>query len=135
MCFRVLLRRSASGFAALLFVTGASARPNAAHTDPPPENKQGEDIGAAWDSLLKGAMPQSAPDPALTVAQSHYEGGRADDFLNHFFMDTRTEYLRTKTSLTGLPTPTGVINAPPSTVFNPGGFLTRLLFSPAQMRC
>ena len=120
-CFRVLLRRSASGFAALLFVTGASARPNAAHTDPPPENKQGEDIAAAWDSLLKSAMLQSTPDPALSVAQTPYERRPAGDFLNRFFMDTRTEYLRTQTFFSGLPTLTGVINAPPSTVFNPGG--------------
>ena len=126
-CFRVLLRRCASGFAALFFLAGASARPNAAHTDPPPENKQGEDIAAAWDSLLKSAMLQSTPDPALSVAQTSYERGRPSDFLNHFFMDTRTEYLRTQTFFSGLPTLTGVINAPPSTVFNPGG----IPYSPA----
>ncbi len=126
-CFRVLLRRCASGFAALFFLAGASARPNAAQTGPPPKSKQGEDIGAAWDSLLKDAMLQSAPDPALSVAQTPHERGRASDFLNHFFMDTRTEYLRTQTFFSGLPTLTGVINAPPSTVFNPGG----IPYSPA----
>ncbi len=120
-CFPVLLRRYAGGLAALFFLTAANARPIATQTDPPAENKLDEDIGAAWDSLLKGATPQSAPDPALTVSQTPYEKGPASGFLNHFFMDTRTEYLRTQTFFTGLPTLTGVINAPPTTVSNPGG--------------
>ena len=126
-CLRVLLRQCASGLAALFFLTGASARPNSAQTDPPAENKQGEDIGAAWDSLLKGTMAQSEPDSALTVAQAPYKSGPASDFLNHFFMDTRTEYLRTQTFFTGLPTRAGVIDAPPSPVFNPAG----IPYSPA----
>jgi len=106
-CFRALLRQCASGFAALFFLASASARTDAAQTAPPQENKQSEDIGAAWDNLLKGATPQSAPDPALSVPQTPRERGPASDILNHFFMDTRTEYLRTQTYFTGLPTRTG----------------------------
>jgi hypothetical protein len=126
-CFRVLWRRCACGFAALFFLTGANVHPITAKTDPPAETKPGEDIGEAWDNLLKGTMPQSAADQALTVAQTPSEVGPASDFLNHFFMDTRTEYLRTQTFFTGLPTLTRVIDAPPSPVFNPAG----IPYSPA----
>jgi hypothetical protein len=126
-CLPVLLRLCASAFAALFLLTIANARPIAPLTDPPSENKSAEDIGAAWDNLVKGAMPQSAPDPALTVDQTPYEAGPANDFLNHFFVNTRTEYMRTQTFFTGLPTPTGVIDAPPSPVFSPGG----IPYSPA----
>ncbi|MGA8143227.1 MAG: hypothetical protein WB987_04985 [Candidatus Acidiferrales bacterium] len=88
--------------------------------DPPADNPPGEKIGAAWDSLLKDTIPQSAPDPALAVAQTRYEAGPAGDFLNHFFMNTRTEYLRTQSYFTGLPTLTGVIDVPITPIFNPG---------------
>jgi hypothetical protein len=43
------------------------------------------------------------------------------DFPNHFFMNARTEYLRTQTFFTGLPTATGVIDAPITPIFNPNG--------------
>ena len=90
-------------------------------TAPPPESKSNANIGAAWDNLLQGSIPQSAPDPALTVAQASYEVGNANDFSNHFFMNARIDYLRTQTFFTGLPTLTGVIDAPPSGMFNPAG--------------
>lgn len=120
-CFRVPLPRYASGFAALFFLAGANAQPVATQPDPPAESKPGEKIGAAWDNLLQDTTPQNTPDPALTVAQTPHEAGPASDFLNHFFMDTRTEYLHTQSFFRGLPTLTGVIDAPPGPVFNPAG--------------
>src|ERR1700745_4525015 len=114
--------RCAAGFAALFFLTGTDAQPVAPRRDPPAaDNSAPPNIDAAWDSLLKDTIPQSAPDPALAVAQTSYEASPAGDFLNHFFMNTRTEYLRTQTFFTGLPTATGVIDAPITGVFNPNG--------------
>ena len=120
-CLRVLLRRYTSGFAALLVLLGASAQPVATQTAPSPESKSGANIGAAWDTLLQGTIPQSAPDQALTVEHVSYEGKRARDFPEHFFMNARIDYLRTQTFFTGLPTLTGVIDAPPGQSFNPEG--------------
>jgi hypothetical protein len=119
--FRTMSLRSASGLVALFLLTAANAQPASPLVDPPADNSATQNIGAAWDSLLKDAIPQSPPDPALAVAQTSYETSPAGDFLNHFFMNTRTEYLRTQTFFTGLPTATGVIDAPITGVFNPNG--------------
>ncbi len=118
-CFRVISRQLATGVAVLFFLTGTNARPASAPGDQPAASSPS--IGAAWDNLLKDAIPQSAPDAALTVVQTPRESSPAGDFLNHFFMSTRTEYLRTQTYFTGLPTATGVIDAPITGTFNPAG--------------
>jgi hypothetical protein len=123
----VRVRGCASGLAALTFLTAASAAVIAAQPGPAAGNPSGENIGAAWDNVLQNTVPQSAPDPALTVAQTARETGPAGDFLSHLFMGTRTEYSRTQTFFSGRPTATGVIDAPPSTVFNPAG----IPYSPA----
>ena len=120
-CFRVISRQWATGVAVLCFLTAANAQPGGGPEDPPAEHSPSENIGSAWDSLLKDTIPESAPDAALTVAQTPYEATPAGDFLNHFFMSARTEYLHTQTYFTGLPTATGVIDAPPGTTVNPAG--------------
>ncbi len=121
-CYRVLLRWCASGIAALFCLAVASA--TAGNSD---ANQSSPNIGAAWDTLLQDAIPQRAPDPAEVAPQTPYEGGQASDFLNHFFANTRTEYLRTQTFFSGLPTATNVIDAPSGTIFNPAG----IPYSPA----
>src|SRR6266568_7956234 len=67
---------------------------------------------AAWDAVLESPSavkpPQERNNPAA-------------DFLNHFFFESRTEYWRYSTGFTGLPTATGVINAPFTGIFNPNG--------------
>ncbi|MFY9804559.1 MAG: hypothetical protein WA211_20025 [Candidatus Acidiferrales bacterium] len=120
-CFRMISRQWATGVAVLCFLTGTNAQPAATPGDPPAENSPSESIGAAWDNLLKDVVPQIAPDAALTVGQTPFETTPAGDFLNHFFMNTRTEYLHTQTYFTGLPTATGVIDAPITGTFNPAG--------------
>ena len=115
-CRRVLLRWSA----ALVFLAATHVQAWA-QTEPSARTPQGESVGAAWDNLLKDTLLQTAPDPALAAPQTPYEARPAGDFLNHFFMDTRAEYLRTQSYFTGLPTATGVIDAPPSPIFNPAG--------------
>lgn len=117
----MLLRRCPSGFAALFILVGANVQPVAMQTAPPLESKSSANIGAAWDNLLQGTLSQSAPDPALTVAQVSYQVGSANDFPTHFFANSRIDYLRTQTFFTGLPTLTGVIDAQPGQVVNPEG--------------
>lgn len=119
-CFSITSLRFAIGLAALFFLPGANAQPLVPLSDPPEDRSAAPTIDAAWDSLLKDTIPQSPPDPALAVAQTHYEAAPAGDFLNHFFMNTRTEYLHTQTFFTGLPTATGVIDAPITPIFTPG---------------
>jgi hypothetical protein len=106
-CFRVVSRKCASGFVALFFLTGTNAF--------------GDTIGTAWDSVLENSSLQTSPDPILTAPQTSYEASPVGDFQEHFFANTRTDYLRTQTYFTGLPTLTNVINGPPSPVFNPAG--------------
>ena len=83
-------------------------------------------IDEAWDALLPAASPalQSAAQPA----------GSDSDFLKHFFFESRTEFWRYSTSFTGLPTITGVINAPFTGVFNPSGIPYPAAFQPDANR-
>src|SRR5438132_14129280 len=67
------------------------------------------DIVASWDRLLTDVIPQAPADPALKVQQAPFVRGPAGDFENHFFMESRTEYLRQDYFFTGLPTTAGVI--------------------------
>lgn len=85
----------------------------------------------AWGELLQNAVPQTAVDPALTVPQNPVRKESAGDFLNHFYLDTRTEYWRTHTAFTGTPTLTGVINVLPGTVANPNGIPDPSVFQPS----
>jgi hypothetical protein len=117
----MMSRRWTGGLAVLFLLTATHTQATVRSTDPPADNSSTQSIGAAWDSLLKDTIPQSTPDPALAVAQTQYETSPAGDFLNRFFMNTRTEYLRTQTFFTGLPTATGVIDAPITPIFNPNG--------------
>jgi len=127
ICSQVVLRWCASGFAVLFCLAGAGVGAAVAQAQTAATGNTTENIGAAWDELLNGTASQSPPSPALTPAQTAYETGPANEFLNHFFMNTRTEYLRTQTFFTGLPTATNVIDAPFSPVFNPAG----IPYSPA----
>lgn len=87
-------------------------------------------IGDAWSGLLKDAIPRSTVDPTLSVPQLPSSKGGADDFLNHFYFDERTEYRRENAYFTGLPTATNVINAPFTGVFNPAGIPDTAAFQP-----
>lgn len=119
-CFRAVLRRCASGFVALIFLTLANA-----------QSKSGESIGTDWDSVLQNKISESAPDPALTPPQTSQEASSASSFPEHFFLNSRTEYVRTQTYFSGLPTVTGVIDAPPSNIFNPAGTPYPSAFQPS----
>ncbi|HLJ47886.1 MAG TPA: hypothetical protein VKU01_17845 [Bryobacteraceae bacterium] len=80
-------------------------------------------INQAWDALLGST---SLPPLQNRDANSGFNG--------HFFFESRSEYWRYSTSFTGLPTITGVINAPFTGVFNPGGIPYQQAFQPDSNR-
>ncbi len=80
------------------------------------------DMNSYWDKLLQETIPSAPPDLALTAPQEPVTRRAAADFLNHFFFESRTEYLRQEISFSGRPTPERVINAPFSSfLLNPTG--------------
>lgn len=89
-------------------------------------------MSAAWDQVITNAIPQIAPDPSLGGAPA--VGGRkaADDFLGHFFLETRTTYQRYQTLFNGNPTTAGVIDAPVTGYFNPAGIPAPSAFQPGS---
>ncbi|MGH9512376.1 MAG: hypothetical protein ACRD2U_09610 [Terriglobales bacterium] len=117
---RMLLCRSAAAIVALSLITSANGQSDATPANRPPTSQPVPNIANAWDGVLKDTSSQ-APPPVLTPAQTPYESTPAAAFLNHFFANTRTEYLRTQTFFSGLPTATGVIDAVPGSAFNPAG--------------
>ena len=68
------------------------------------------DIGSAWDELLADVVPKAEPDPALIVEQRPGSQSATGDFLNHFFFQANTEYIRQDVGFTGRPTVTGVFD-------------------------
>lgn len=77
-----------------------------------------EAINQAWSEVL-------GQTTTVKVAPAH-----PDDFLNHLFLESRTEYTREQTSFTGLPSLTGVINAVPGSLANPAGIPLPGAFQP-----
>ncbi len=117
---------------AIAVLTAALVHPQRSQAQPPPSGANPQSITTAWDSLLQGAIPQAAPDPVLTVPQSSVVRGPVDDFLNHFYFDSRNEYIRDNSYFTGNPTITGVINTQPTGVFNPNGIPFPGAFQPSS---
>ena len=91
----------------------------------------GGNIAAAWASVLQDPAAPPTVDPALRVPQFPLESRSADDFLNHVFFETCTEYRRTQTSFTGDPTLSGVIDVPPGSITNPNGIPYPGAFQPS----
>src|SRR5579871_4675294 len=87
-------------------------------------------MGASWDKLLQDAIPNAPADPALVVPQQPVIHGRADDFLNHFFFQARTEYTRQEISFTGNPTLSNVIDGSFGDFINPTGIPNQSIFQP-----
>jgi hypothetical protein len=116
---------------ALIF--GQQATPPAAQA-PAAASAPAPTVEASWDSLLQGAIPQATPDPALIPPQAPVHRGPADDFQNHFFFESRSDFWRYDSSFTGNPTLTGIVNAPLSNAFVPGGFPYPSIFQPDANR-
>lgn len=99
-----------------------------------PAQPPGKDISSSWDGLITGVIPKAEVSPALTQTQTPVLTGPAADFANHFFFELRSEYQRHDLSFTGLPTVTGIINAPFTGIFNPNGFPWERAFQPDTNR-
>jgi Cytochrome c7 and related cytochrome c len=84
--------------------------------------------------LLQGTIPQAQPDPALTQPQVTTPKAPGDDFQNHFFFESRSDFWRYSSSFTGSPTVTGIINAPRGNAFAPGGYPYPSIFQPDANR-
>lgn len=121
---------------AIAVLTAALVHPQRCEAQqPPPGGGPGPappGITDAWNSLLQGAIPQAPADPILTVPQNPVSRSPADDFLNHFYFDSRTEYIRDNSYFNGNPTITNVINAPFTGVFNPNGIPYQGAFQPSS---
>ena len=85
------------------------------------------DITQAWSEVLGQA---STIAPIVHAVENR----PADDFLNHLFLQSRTEYIREQTSFTGLPTLSGVINAAPGENANAAGIPYPGAFVPSANR-
>ncbi|MBA3916732.1 MAG: hypothetical protein H0X25_23375, partial [Acidobacteriales bacterium] len=69
---------------------------------PPPPTPT---ISSAWAGVLDNASVPAAADPQLNLPQVPLEKKWSqDDFLNHLFFESRTDYRRTQTFFTGQPT-------------------------------
>lgn len=97
--------------------------PVLAAQEPGPPTK----ISDAWDAILPGAQPAA-------TTRSPEKRASDSDFLKHFFFESRTEYWRSSTAFTGLPTVTGVIDAPFTGIFNPNGIPYPAAFQPNANR-
>jgi hypothetical protein len=84
---------------------------------------------SAWDQVITNAIPQIAPDPVLGPPPASNKKSD-DDFLGHFFFESRTNYQRYQTNFTGNPTNAGVIDAPVTGTFNPAGIPSPSAFQP-----
>lgn len=106
----------------------AAPSPTPAPPVPPPA------LDDLWNSLLKGSDPQAHPDPALTPQQAEGKTS-AKNFPEHFFFEGRSDYYRYDTQFnSGVPTITGIVNAPNTGVFNGVGYPFPSIFQPDANR-
>ncbi len=115
--------------ALLLLTAGASAQQSAPAANLP--SAPSENIDSAWSSVLQNPTGPPTTDPRLNVPQTAVQTFTADDFLNHAFFETRTEYRRTQTIFSGQDTITNVIDQPPGQVVNPNGIPYPGAFQPS----
>ena len=87
-------------------------------------------ITQAWDGLIADTIPQAQVDPALVVTQAEVPRSSISAFQNKFFFNSHSEYIRRSTSFSGLPTVTGVIDAPLGEFANPDGVPFPSAFQP-----
>ncbi len=116
---------------ALSFARSAGAQQSSSPPLPDKAEKSNQNIADDWGSLLHDTIPQTQVDPNLAVPQNAFEHTAGQDFLDHFFYESRLDYIRTQTYFTGNPTATGVIDGPPSPVQNPNGIVDPAVFQPS----
>lgn len=84
----------------------------------------------SWGHLLQNVIPATSQKAIIDIPQQPVHHSLAGDFLNHFFMQGRTEYWLEHVSFTGNPTTTGVINVAPTGTANPNGIPDPSVFQP-----
>jgi hypothetical protein len=89
-----------------------------------------QNITSAWSSLLHNVVPATEPSKTVEVAQQPVQHLAAGDFLDHFYLESRTEYWFDRVSFTQHPTSTGVIDVPPTGTANPNGIPDPAVFQP-----
>jgi hypothetical protein len=77
-------------------------------------------ISAAWDSVIKDAVPEQ--QSVAAEQKKAYTPPAAENFLNHFYIETRTEYSHYNYSFSGQPTATGVVDQAANDSFSQSGF-------------
>ena len=95
---------------------------------------QAPGMAAAWDDLIGNVVPKAAADPALGPAPAAKGKGSNDDFLEHFFADSRTTYEHSHVDFTGNNTTSNVIDAANNGIFNPAGIPSQTAFQPGTNR-
>ena len=91
-------------------------------------------IKQAWDGLMAATIPKMEPDPALVVAQPGFRRNSVDAFRNSFFFHGHSEFIHSRTTYTGLPTVTDVIDAPIRELADPDGVPFPQAFQPSSSR-
>ncbi len=76
-------------------------------------------IEEAWNELL-GDSAQRASKDLLVSTSPPPSKSDTQEFVDHFFFNTRSEYIRQEMTFSGLPTVTGVVDGEPGQVANPG---------------
>jgi hypothetical protein len=127
----ILSVQDAAAFLALLILTlglpcaifGQEAKPAAPSAPATPAPAvPAPSVDDMWNSLLPGTPAPTTPDPALNPPQI---GGKEtpSNLPDHFYFEGRTDFYRYDTNFnSGVPTITGIIDAPNSGVFNPAGY-------------
>ncbi len=97
----------------------------------PAEAQQSEQrMTDAWSDVLQNTGQR--PDIAPGVQQPFETKDAARDFLDHSYLQIRTDYWRQNTYFTGLPTATGAIDSPLGGAFNPNGIPAASVFQPSN---
>jgi len=125
-CVRGLVRQTLLSALSLSLLCGQSAVTKPAD--------QAAQMTSAWDQVITNAVPQMMPDPALAQAPSDQKKRSENDFLQHFFFESKTNFQRYQTGFNGNPTTSGVIDAPVTSYFNPAGIPSPSAFQPGANR-
>ena len=115
-------------------MSGQDPKPGTPQPAPDAKAASAPTVEESWDSLLQGAIPQAKIDPALNPPQVGKQNSAVNNFENHFFFESRSDYWRYDTSFTGLPTTGGIGNGAAGDIFIPGAYPYPPAFQPDANR-
>ena len=90
----------------------AVAQANPPAPQPPLKEAIAPSVTTAWDELLQGSVAERPSEAQAPLPRNDKDARTSGtgDFLNHFYLDARTEYSHSEYSFSGQPTNTGIIN-------------------------